>query len=106
MRAPVSVRYNRSSYASVTFCQQRLDMDREAFTTLSGIVVLFVLVILVQGAITKNSVVDQHPQRNRRETSAVNIWAVKITGGEAAAERVARLYGFNNLGLVGPFISI
>ena len=81
-------------------------MARKTFTGLSGTVVLFVLVILVQGAITKNSVVDQHPQRNRRETSAVNSWAVKITGGEAAAERVARLYGFNNLGLVGCFISI
>ena len=31
----------------------------------------------------------------------LNSWAVKITGGTKAADKVARRYGFDNLGLVG-----
>ena len=63
-------------------------------------VALLALVMFVQRA---SAEVDQH-QFDRTSVlphaDYINSWAVKITGGESAAERVANRYGFYNLGLV------
>ena len=65
---------------------------------------LFFAVVHVQGLSVKDwgiEPVGQPSERSHRSTY-INSWAVKIKGGERVADKVARRYGFHNLGLVRP----
>ena len=62
--------------------------------------VWFTLILFLNASESKRSVRNDDTDQRSRYTAS---WAVEITeGGEKMAERIARRYGFSNVGKVRP----